>query len=266
MSALVRSVGKRFLGIASYQGSIALLTGEVFRYLLRGEIRWRLFLQQLVTVGYYSQFVVMLTGAFTGAVFAAQCYLKFSEVGMASATGPVVSIAMCRELGPVLTGFMIAGRVGAAMAAEIGTMRVTEQIDALRSMGVAPASYLVVPRVLATVVAMPVLVAEAILLGILAADLLTVHVFGLPAPWFRSQIEAYSGAPDFVTGLVKAAVFGYIVAMVSCRHGLHADGGASGVGFSTTRAVVDSCIAILVANFFLTLLLNEWLPMVSGAL
>ncbi|MEM1442307.1 MAG: ABC transporter permease [Verrucomicrobiota bacterium] len=246
-----------------YHGQLGVLFGEVIGAVFSGRVRWRLVLQQIVAIGFGSQMVVMVTGAFTGAVFAAQSFFKFSEIGMATATGPVVSIAMCRELGPVLAGLMVAGRMGAAMAAEIGTMKVTEQIDALRSMGVSPVDYLVVPRMLAILVSMPVLVAESIALGILASDVLTTKVFGVPEVWYRYQLMNHTGIGDVFSGVIKGAVFGLLIALISCRHGLRTRDGAVGVGNSTTRAVVDSSLAILIMNLFLTLILNQLLPMVT---
>jgi len=252
-------------GFIRFFGDLGLLGWRCLGTLARGGVRWRLTLAHTVSIGFGSQLVVMVTGAFTGAVFAAQSFYKFSEIGLASATGPVVAIAMCRELGPVLAGFMVAGRMGAAMAAEIATMRVTEQVDALRSMGVDPVGYLVVPRVLAILVSMPVLVAETIFVGILAADFLTVRVFGVPEVWFRYQLQLHTGTADLATGLIKSVFFGLLIVLVSCRHGLAGSDGAAGVGRAATRAVVDSCLAILCANLVLTFLLNHWLPMVSLA-
>lgn len=262
MKALVQKTGSLFLGSTIYLGQVANLLWEIFSCLLRGRIRFRLVLQQIVAIGFGSQPVVMVTGAFTGAVFAAQCFFKFSEIGLATATGPIVSIAMCRELGPVMAGLMVTGRMGAAMAAEIATMKVTEQIDALRSMGIDPVEYLVVPRMIAILISMPLLVAEAIVLGIVASDFLTTGLFGVPQVWFREQVIAQTGLGDVTSGLVKGAVFGGLIVLLSCRQGLETRGGAVGVGRSTTRAVVDSSLAILIMNLFLTLLLNEWLPMV----
>lgn len=262
MKALVQKTGSLFLGSTIYLGQVANLLWEIFSCLLRGRIRFRLVLQQIVAIGFGSQPVVMVTGAFTGAVFAAQCFFKFSEIGLATATGPIVSIAMCRELGPVMAGLMVTGRMGAAMAAEIATMKVTEQIDALRSMGIDPVEYLVVPRMIAILISMPLLVAEAIVLGIVASDFLTTGLFGVPQVWFREQVIAQTGLGDVASGLVKGAVFGGLIVLLSCRQGLETRGGAVGVGRSTTRAVVDSSLAILIMNLFLTLLLNEWLPMV----
>jgi len=263
LNKLAASTGTATVGFVRYLGQIALLAGEVFQSIASGRIRVRLTLTQLALIGIGSQLVVIITGAFTGAVFAAQAFFKFNELGLGSATGPVVSVAMCRELGPVLTALMVSGRVGAAIAAEIGTMRVTEQIDALRAMGVAPIDYLVVPRVIAMLVSMPILVGESIYFGVLASEVLTVQFFGVPAVWFREQLAAHTGAPDVLTGLTKAFVFGVLIVMISCHQGLHTRDGAVGVGRSTTRAVVYSSLAVLVSNLFLSLLLNLWMPTVS---
>tara|TARA_R110000850_G_scaffold169388_2_gene294632 strand:+ start:3231 stop:4031 length:801 start_codon:yes stop_codon:yes gene_type:complete len=263
MRTLFYRFGSAALGLVTYFGQIGSLFAEVIGSIVRGKIHGRLVLEQIVKIGFGSQLVVIITGAFTGAVFAAQAYYKFSQIGLGSATGPIVSLALCRELGPVLAGLMVAGRVGAAMAAEIGTMKVTEQVDALRSMGVHPVDYLVVPRAIAMVISMPILVGEAIAFGIAAADLLTVKGFGLPAVWFRTQLTASTGTGDIVTGLIKGVFFGVLIVLISCRHGLQTRGGAVGVGRSTTQSVVDSSLAILIVNLFLTLLLNQIYPMIS---
>lgn len=244
----------------SHLGQLALLAVESIFSLLTTGPRIRSACFQIVAIGIGSQLVVIVTGAFTGAVFAAQAYYKFSELGLGSATGPVVSIAMCRELGPVLSALMVAGRMGAAMAAEIGTMRVTQQIDALRAFGVDPVDYLVVPRLLAIFISMPILVAEAIWFGMMAAQYLTVQVFGVPAPWFEGQLLAHTRDSDVLSGLIKGTIFGLLIVLISCHRGLHASDGAVGVGRATTRAVVDSSLAILVVNFFLSVLFNHWLP------
>src|SRR3954467_12506969 len=155
------ALGTRILAFWKYLGEVVMLAADTFRSIFTRKLRWRLFLNQVVEVGLLSQLVVVITGAFTGAVFSAQTYFQFNKLGMGSAVGAVVSVAICRELGPVLTALMVTGRVGAAMSAEIGTMKVTEQIDALRALAVYPTDYLVVPRTLAMVVSMPLLVAEA---------------------------------------------------------------------------------------------------------
>ncbi len=263
MKPVFNAIGSKALGLLSYLGELALLAAESFSALFSGRIRGRIALSQIITIGIGSQLVVIITGAFTGAVFASQAYFKFNELGMASATGPVVSIIMCRELGPVLAGLMLAGRTGSSMAAEIGTMRVTEQIDALRAMGVAPVDYLVVPRLLAILISMPILVGEAIICGMAAAEIMTVHFFGVPEVWFRSQILAHTGASDLATGLIKGTFFGGLIVLISCHQGMVTGEGAVGVGRSTIRSVVYSSLAILISNLFLSLMLNRWLPSVS---
>ena len=257
------TVSAPVIGLLTFAGQIALLVSQVVGALLALRIRGGIVLSQIVSIGIGSQLVVIITGAFTGAVFAAQAYFKFSELGLGSATGPVVSIAMCRELGPVLAALMVAGRMGASMAAEIGTMRVTEQIDALRAMGVSPLDYLVVPRVLAILVSMPILVGEAIYFGMLASELLTVQLFGVPKVWYETQLAAHTGMPDVLSGLVKGTFFGVLIVLISCHQGLATTEGAVGVGRSTTRAVVYSSLAILISNLFLSLLLNLILPTVT---
>jgi phospholipid/cholesterol/gamma-HCH transport system permease protein len=247
----------------AHLGQIGILAGGAVASIVTQGLRLRLVLGQILSIGIGSQLVVVVTGAFTGAVFAAQAYFKFHELGMGSATGPVVSIAMCRELGPVLAALMVAGRSGSAMAAEIGTMRVTEQIDALRAMAVDPIDYLVAPRLVAILVSMPVLVAETICCGILAALALAVGVFGVPEPWFTEQLLAHTKPGDVVAGLIKGTLFGLILVVISCHRGLSAGEGAVGVGRATTQAVVDSSLTILVANFFLSLLLEHWFPIAS---
>ncbi len=244
----------------SFYGQLGLLVGDVMVAILTSGFRIRQTLHQIVVIGVGSQVVVTITGAFTGAVLAAQTYFKFSELGLEAATGPVVSIAMCRELGPVLAALMVAGRMGSAMSAEIGTMRVTEQIDALRAMGTDPVEYLVIPRLAAILISMPILTAEAIWCGILSSQFLTVDLFGIPEPWYTEQLLSHTRSSDVIAGLVKSVLFGFLIVIASCHRGLSAKDGAMGVGQATTRAVVDSALAILVVNFFLSLLLERWFP------
>src|SRR4030081_2951380 len=164
-------LGATVIAFFLYLGEVVLLAADTFRSIFSHKLRWKLFLNQIVEVGLLSQLVVVLTGGFTGAVFSAQTYFQFNKIGMGSATGAVVSVAICRELAPVLSALMVSGRVGAAMSAEIGTMKVTEQIDALRALAVYPIDYLVVPRALAMMISMPLLVAECIGFGIIASYL-----------------------------------------------------------------------------------------------
>ena len=212
-------------------------------------------------IGYGSQAVVIVTGAFTGAVFTFQSYMKFKDFGVETSVGAVVSVALCRELGPVLAGLMVAGRVGAAMAADIGTMNVTEQIDALRVMGVDPVGYLVVPRFIAMLISMPLLIAESITFGLLASYIVTVYAYGVPKPWFMTHMLEHTNMTDLSVGMIKGFVFGILITLISCHQGLIAKDGAVGVGNGTTRAVVISSLTLLICNFFLSLLLNYVFPM-----
>ena len=257
---MVTALGRVALSLFQYFGELALLVSETCVSLVVAPIRWRLFARQIVEVGWRSQFVVIVTGMFTGAVLTAQTYFQFSTLGMKSATGSVVAVSLFRELGPVLTGLMVAGRVGASIAAEIGTMKVTEQIDALRSLAVHPIDYLAVPRVLALLLSMPLLVAESIGLGICASYLVGIHVLDISGPYFLTNLIRYVGPRDIKMALCKAFCFGVIIAFVSCHQGLTAKEGAVGVGRAPTEAVVISSLAILISNFFLTFLLNMLFP------
>lgn len=236
-----------------------LLVVDVFRSLRWFPIRWNLVQQQIFFIGVKSQPVVILTGACIGAVFTAQTQHKFGELGMSSAVGPVVSVAMCRELGPILCGLMIAGRVGAAMATEIATMKITEQIDALRSMAVYPTDYLVVPRLIAMTICMPILVGVSIICGIGAGYLVAVPILGVESVYHINNTLKFTSEVDVSVGLIKALSFGWIIAIISTHRGLTSAQGAQGVGRATTAAVVVSSIILLIANFFITFLLNNLL-------
>ena len=238
-------------------GRITLFAREVVAALFRARPVWRDLLAQFYFIGVKSQAVVLVTGAFTGMVLAAQTYFQFHKVKMDSATLAVVSVSMCSELGPVLTGLMVAGRVGAALAAELGTMRVTEQLDALRTLATHPVDYLVAPRVLATMLAMPLLTAASIAVGITAAMAVGVWFFGVHPGYSWNTMVKHTSAEDVVMGLAKGAVYGGIIAVVSCYKGMNCREGAEGVGRATTEAVVYSSITILISNFFLTLFLTR---------
>jgi len=218
---------------------------------------WRHFVDQLHFIGVKSQSVVLTTGAATGMVLCAQTYFQFHKVKMDTATGAVVSVGMCSELGPVLAGLMLTGRVGAAMSAELGTMKVTEQIDALRTLATHPVDYLVVPRVLATIVSAPLLTAQSVVVGILASYLIGVNLLGIEGAYYLANMRRYTDPVDVLTGLIKAVIFGTIISLVSCLKGLGCRQGAEGVGHATTESVVAASISILVVNFFLTLLLTR---------
>ena len=264
LTRLLSALGGSAVSFAVYVGDVVMLAVETIGAAVAHKIRWRLFLRQIVEIGLRSQVVVMITGAFTGAVFAAQTYFQFNKLGMGSAVGAVVSVSVCRELGPVLTALMVTGRVGASMSAEIGTMKVTEQIDALRALAVHPIDYLVVPRTLAMMVSMPLLVAESISFGLVAAYLVGVHGFDIPYRWFVDHLVQHTNIEDLATGMIKGLVFGIIITVVSCHQGLSAEEGAVGVGRGTTSAVVISSLALLISNFFLSILLNYFFPIGSG--
>lgn len=260
LNSILTFAGGAFLRFVTYLGDLVLLAGESFRSILAGRIRFGLVVRQICEIGYRSQMVVIVTGAFTGAVFTAQAFFQFSNLNMDSAVGPVVAISMCRELGPVLTGLMVAGRVGAAMSAELGTMKVTQQIDALRALAVHPVDYLVVPRVLAMMISMPLLVAECVFFGILAGYFTATQVLGVNSAYYLANMYKFTMGSDIFMALSKGFVFAFIIVFISCREGLNAKDGAVGVGRATTDAVVIGCLAVLVANFFLTMGLNIFFP------
>ncbi len=261
---LLRLPGRLFLNFLSYMGQLAELLVELGEAVRLGAWRMRLVAHQIVAIGFGSQVVVIVTGAFTGAVFTAQSYFKFKDFGVESGVGAIVSVAMCRELGPVLAGLMVTGRVGAAMAAEIGTMKVTEQIDALRALAVHPVDFLVLPRFVAMMVSMPILVAESITFGLGASYFVVVHGFGVPESWFITHVHDHTNMEDLSIGMIKGFVFGVMITVISCHQGLTAGNGAVGVGIGTTRAVVYSSLALLISNFFLSILLNYFFPLGTG--
>ncbi|MGA2801219.1 MAG: ABC transporter permease [Verrucomicrobiota bacterium] len=238
-------------------GQITLLAKEAVTSLFTFKIAWRDLLYQIYFVGVKSQAVVLITGAFTGMVLAAQTYLQFHKVKMDTATLAVVGVSMCSELGPVLTALMVTGRVGAAITAEIGTMRVTEQIDALRTLATHPVDYLVVPRILAGFIALPLLTAESISIGIAAGYFVGVQLLGIDPTYSWAHLLKYTGDTDVVIGLIKAFIYGGILTLVGCYKGMTCGLGAEGVGRATTEAVVYSSIAILISNFFLTISLER---------
>jgi phospholipid/cholesterol/gamma-HCH transport system permease protein len=240
-------------------GRMTLFAGEAFGSLFTRKTCGRDLLYQVYFIGVKSQSVVLITGAFTGMVLAAQTYFQFHKVRMDTATLAVVSVSMCSELGPVLSGLMVAGRVGAAMAAELGTMRVTEQIDALRTLATHPVDYLVVPRLLATLIAMPMLTGEAIAVGIAAGFVLGTTYLGIQPAYAWHNMVKYTQPENVGTGIIKGLIFGGFIALISCYKGMTCRDGAEGVGRATTEAVVYGCITILISNFFLTLLLNRML-------
>jgi phospholipid/cholesterol/gamma-HCH transport system permease protein len=262
---MIQFLGRGMLDFLTYLGEVGKLVAAVFDSLVHGKIRCRMVLEQIVETGFRSQAVVIVTGAFTGAVLAAQAMFQFKPLGMETGGGPLVSIAMLRELGPAVTGLMLSGRVGAAMAAEIGTMKVTEQIDALRSMGVHPVDYLVTPRFLAMLISMPLLIAESAAFGILASWVVGTGPFGVNGAYWLDQMNKHTDGTDISVALIKGLFFGILIVVISCHEGLKSQQGAVGVGRGTTRAMVFSCLAILIVNFLLTMGLNLIFPARASA-
>ena len=262
---VIRLLGRSVLDFIIYLGEVGRLSAGVGSSLRHGKIRFRLVFEQIVETGYRSQPVVIVTGAFTGAVLAAQALFQFKPLGMETGGGALVSVAMLRELGPSVTALMLAGRVGAAMAAEIGTMKVTEQVDALRAMDVHPIDYLVTPRFLAMLVAMPLLIAESAAFGIIASLIVGTGPFNVNGAYWMDQMNLHTDGSDVIIAMTKGLVFGMLIVILSCHQGLKASQGAVGVGRGTTRAMVYSSLAILVVNFFLTMLLSMIFPAGAAA-
>ena len=245
-------IGRAFLAFLGSAGRLSFFTAEGVGHCVRPPFFPRLLLNQMIEIGYYSLPVVGLTGIFAGMVLALQSYTGFSRFAAESAIPNVVAISITRELGPVLAGLMVAGRVGAAMAAEIGTMRVTEQIDAMTTLSTNPYKYLIVPRLLAGLITLPILVLIADIIGIMGGYVVSVYKLDFNATAYLNNTWDFIETMDIVSGLVKAAVFGFLIALMGCYHGFHSKGGAQGVGAATTNAVVSAAILILVFNYVIT--------------
>jgi phospholipid/cholesterol/gamma-HCH transport system permease protein len=245
-------IGAAVLHALTLVGDVAAFTGRAVAAGLTPPYYPRMFVRQMIDIGYYSLPVVGLTAIFTGAVLALQSYTGFQRFQAESALATIVVLSMTRELGPVLAGLMVAGRVGAAIAAELGTMRVTEQIDALTTLSTDPFKYLVAPRLFAGLLMLPLLVLVADVIGVLGGYLISVYNLGFNPHGYIDQTWRYLEPIDVVSGLVKAGVFGFIVALMGCYHGYGSKGGAQGVGTATTKAVVSASILILVSNYFVT--------------
>ena len=246
------AIGRTFLGFLASTGRLAVFTGITLSHCVRPPVYWRLIGRQLVDFGYYSLTVVGLTTLFSGMVLALQSYSGFSRFNAESAIATVVVLSLTRELAPVLVGLMVAGRIGASMAAEIGTMRVTEQVDALTTLSTNPFKYLVVPRVLAGIICLPFLVLIGDIIGVFGGFLVGVNKLGFNAGSYMKSTFDFLEPLDVISGLVKAAVFGFLIALMGCYHGYYSGRGANGVGRATTNAVVSASILILISNYLIT--------------
>jgi len=245
-------LGRAVLENIEEMGKILLLFISVLAWMFRPPLKLRNIFKQMEFVGVKSIFVVVLTGTFTGMVMALQGYYGFRMFSAESLVGATVALGMTRELGPVLTSLMVTARAGSAMAAELGTMRVTEQIDALYVMAANPVKHLIVPRVIAGVLMVPMLTVVSDFVGILGGYFVGVHVLGINSGVFVKNITRIVDLEDIYNGLVKAACFGLILSLIGCYKGFNARGGAEGVGRATTEAVVLASITILISDYFLT--------------
>jgi len=245
-------IGRSTLWLLASIGRVAIFLAQTLGHLVRPPFYPRELGHQLLHIGWLSLPVVGMTAFFTGGALALQIYAGGSRFDAEAVLPQILAIAMVRELGPVLGGLMVAGRVSAAIAAEIGTMKVTEQIDALVTLSTNPMKYLTVPRVLAATLSMPVLVAVGDLIGIMGGYLVATTRLGFSAtPYIQNTVD-FLVAWDVTSGLIKGAVFGFIVALMGCYHGMNSGRGARGVGRATTNAVVSASILILASNFILT--------------
>lgn len=249
------TIGRFVLALCAEVGRLAIFTKNSVWHCFAPPVYLRLILQQMLRIGYNSLPVVGLTAFFTGGVLALQIYIGGTRFNAESLVSSIVALGITRELGPVLAGLMVAGRVSAAIAAELGTMRVTEQIDALVTLSTNPFKYLVAPRIIAAVLCLPLLVAIADTIGIMGGWVVGTKSLGFNSAVYIKNTVDFLEFSDIFSGLVKSAVFGFIIALMGCYHGYNSAGGAQGVGKATTNAVVSASILILAANYALTSLL-----------
>ena len=256
MRAFFTRIGSGCLEGIQGTGRISILFAQTLACLFRRLPPRSVLVEQFYQVGNRSLPVVLTTGAFTGMVMAAQTYFQFRRLGVQTMVGAVVGVSLVKELGPVLTALMLAGRVGAAMAAELGTMRVTEQIDALETLATDPVHYLILPRFLACLLLTPVLTIMADAIGMVGGYLVAVPIYYVNAHFYVHNTLVNVTVYAVMAGVIKSFVFGGIIALVACYKGFYAREGAEGVGKATREAVVAACILVLVSNFFLTLALR----------
>ncbi len=249
---MLSAIGSRAIDIFKLTGSFSAFAGQTLWATVKPPLEWREISKQLEIVGVRSLPVVAVTCIFTGMVFALQTYEGFRRFEAEAYVPGVLGLALLREMAPVLGSMMVAGRVGSAFAAELGSMKVTDQIDALEVMGADPIHFLAGPRVLAAVIMLPLLITLGDMIGIGGGWFLIVKVLDEPAPGFLDQVFQFLDARDYWSGVIKAAFFGAAIGAISCYTGLATRGGAEGVGAAATSAVVNSCLAILILDFFLS--------------
>jgi len=251
----LESLGRSAIGLVKEIGLMGVFVSDTFRWLMRRPVRLHAAIEQMVEFGVNSFPVVFFTAMFTGMVLALQSYTGFKRFGAESMVGTVVGLSMTRELGPVLTALVVTGRAGSSMTAQLGTMRVTEQIDALYTLAANPIKYLVVPRVIAGTIMLPILTAMADLVGIFGGFIVGVFLLGANPVLYMDKTFEFMELNDVMSGLLKAMVFGFIISTVGCYQGFYTEGGAEGVGNATTKSVVLGFMLIFIANYILTALL-----------
>jgi len=252
----VSSLGELIIGGIGDLGEMSSFIWTSLAWITRPPFRFKEILEQIEFVGNKSVFIICLSSLFTGMVFALQTYSAFHMVNSDTLIGPTVALALTRELGPVLTGIIVAGRAGAAMSAQLGTMRVTEQIDALEVMGVNPKQFLVMPRIVACVIAMPLLAAVFDFVGNIGSYFLSTRLLNIDAATYLAKIDFFTRPKDILQGLIKAAVFGFIFSTIGTHKGFGTTNGARGVGIATNETVVLSSILILVSDYFLSAIIK----------
>lgn len=256
MIALIAALGSGFLTFVRETGKMSRFFGSALYWAVRPPLRPRNYLDQFLFVANKSVFIVALTGIFSGMVFAIQIYFGFRIIKPDPLVGPAVAVGFVRELGPVFTAIVVTGRAGAAMAAQLGTMRVTEQIDAMDVMAVNSIQYLVVPRIAASFIALPLLCGIFIFVGNVGSYFTGVHLLGIDPVIFFAHLNEIVQIRDLLQGLIKAAAFGIIFSTIGTFKGYYTEGGAEAVGRSTNEAVVITLVLILVGDYFLTLIIR----------
>ncbi len=259
----IQSLGESVFDVVSDIGGLAQFSLLTFSWLFRRRPRWSILIPNFYAIGVSSVPVVAITGTFIGMVLAIQTFSQFEAMGLATRLGSVINISLLKELGPVLAATMLAGRVGSSMAAELGTMRVTEQIDALSALGTNPIYYLVVPRLLACFIMIPLLTLLADFMGVIGGAVVCTKLLGVDSYhyWFHSR--QYVGGLDIFAGIFKVFFFGAAIALISCHRGFHSRAGAEGVGRAATEAFVYAFIAILVLDFMIGYLWNRVYDMLN---
>jgi len=251
---ITENIGKRMIKLLEIFGEITDISWKVIRDIFKGKVNIKLVLEQMAKVGFDSLPLALTTSAFVGMVFAVQIAAEFTKFGAGKYVGGLMSVAISRELGPAVTGIVVAARVAAAITAELGTMKVTEQIDAMEALGVSPVRYLIIPRFLATTFMLPLLTVLTIIVGFAGGYVVAIYAGKINPVEYMETAQTFTKLWDVYGGLMKTAVFGMIISIVACYRGLNTKGGAKGVGEATTSSVVITLISLFIVNYFLSVL------------